>query len=382
MSGPLNVGGLPGTIRVDVIGGRSPVKYVDATLAETARLNHEHPASAIAIDPQVAASSLHFPSNISDGQPYIKFTVEEFQGPKFAPNTRQPIGSGMPTRASVLTAGASGASGPSLAASSQASAAAVASNLRFGDTINIDGQTWDVLNADGVIAPSSASSATAGTSSFKVKESITETKSIIKLFLPHQLNEQYGLSWSQAETGLPGQAYETGVWETFDDIYESGGAWQEFLGRFLGRATGSAAMKDVPLRHDKAQAVNPHMESFFKGVQFRKFTYNFQMFPKTSIESNNIKEIIKAFKLGAAPSSVRGTYGRWWKYPKQFNIQYSNENRTHKLKRCFLESIAVNYGAAGVNQRFKTTGAPLQTDLTLNFTELDLVQMEDIKDGY
>ena len=316
-------------------------------------IDKESVEAATKSDAYRAPESWEFPTETIRDQPSITFRIEEFQGPKFKATNRRPI---------------------TVDHSRAASAIAVKEDLKLGDSVSYEGAEYDVLNSNGIIAPVPGSFITIPSS-----ETILQT---IKLFLPHQVNEQYGLSWSQGEVGFAGQAYEEGIYDSFESIYNQGGAWSEVLGNLLARATGTEAMKALPLKSKHAMAVNPHLESFFKGVQFRKFTYNFQLSPKNSREAQNIKGIIRAFKVAAAPSSPdSGLYGRYWKYPKHFRIQYSNENQTHKIKKCFLESISVNYGAAGVNQQF-ADGTPLQTDLTLNFTELDLVQMEDFKNGY
>ena len=161
-SGPLNVGGLGPSIEaqrglIGIPGTHPAGEMVEATLAETVSLNPDHPASALASDPQVAASSLHFPSNVSDGQPWIKFTVEEFQGPKFMPNSRQPISSGPGELPSLETA---------------REVATAGRGLVEGDTVvDETGRTWDVFG-DGVFSPR-GSSATSGTPSFDIIESKT-----------------------------------------------------------------------------------------------------------------------------------------------------------------------------------------------------------------
>ena len=68
-----------------------------------------------------------------------------------------------------------------------------------------------------------------------------------------------------------------------------------------------------------------HLEHFFKGVGFRKFSYTFSMVPKKLEEAKNIRDIVNAFKLASAPQlkNPGQYYGRYWVYPNVFNIRYS-----------------------------------------------------------
>jgi hypothetical protein len=304
-----------------------------------------------------------FPQDdVSGDQPHIKFTIQKFRGPKFVPGSRQDFAAGNIKPAVGTPAATSGIGAPPGEMTYP-----YANNPSVGGRLpKYDSALSETRIDPNVIGPP-----------FK-----TDNVASIRLFLPHQLNEAYALSWSQGDVGLGGQWYETGSAAVLKDLYEAGAVGSEVLGRLLGKATGSAAMKDLTLRN-KGGAINPHMESFFKGVQFRKFTYNFQMFPRSVSESIQIRNIVRMFKMGAAPANLSGAagYGRYWLYPNQFQIEYFNMEQTHKIKRCFLENIGVNYGAAGVNQTFKDK-SPLQTDLTLNFTELELIQKEEIQEGY
>ena len=323
-----------------------------------------------------------FPQDdVSGDQPHIEFTIQKFRGPKFGPGSRRHLGEDFAAE-NIFPAGGNAPTAAGQAAREivgQPTAPVLAAGPgQQGPTEA--GKRW-INNAE-VLPNISRGELAAMSQAIELVAANTEPVAKIRLFLPHQLNESYALSWSQGDVGFPGQVYETGLAAGIKDLYEAGLVSSEVLGRALGKITGTQAMKELTLRN-KGAAINPHMESFFKGVQFRKFTYNFQMFPRTSTESENISKIVRMFKMGAAPANLSGAagYGRYWLYPNQFLIKYFNMDQTHKIKRCFLENIGVNYGAAGVNQTFKDR-RPLQTDLTLNFTELELIQKEDIEEGY
>ena len=53
---------------------------------------------------------------------------------------------------------------------------------------------------------------------------------------------------------------------------------------------------------------------------------------------------------------------------------------THTLSTCVLESLSVNYSAGQSNMTFRDD-RPLQTDLTLNFKELEVMHRKRFQEG-
>ena len=134
------------------------------------------------------------------------------------------------------------------------------------------------------------------------------------------------------------------------------------------------------------------MELAFKGINKRAFQYTFKMLPKSSQEAEEIRKIVKAFKTAMTPEFVdetAGDIGRQMVVPDTFNIQYmyrTKENEyLHKIEECVLETMSVQYGG----DRYKThtesgdEGAPpVETTITLNFKELNMITREKVKMGF
>ena len=134
------------------------------------------------------------------------------------------------------------------------------------------------------------------------------------------------------------------------------------------------------------------MELAFKGINKRAFQYTFKMLPKSSQEAEEIRKIVKAFKIAMTPEFVdetAGDIGRQMVVPDTFNIQYmyrTKENEyLHKIEECVLETMSVQYGG----DRYKThtesgdEGAPpVETTITLNFKELNMITREKVKMGF
>ena len=161
--------------------------------------------------------------------------------------------------------------------------------------------------------------------------------------------------------------------------------------------TASAAVGAIPglqgtrEAYEAAQGaiVADRMELAFKGLNKRKFQFQFKFLPKNKREADEVRNIIFAFRANAAPEFVGGNrQGRKMRVPNTFDIQYmydGNENQyLQKISTCVLENITVTYGG----DRFRTftpneEGAPpVETQCTLEFSEMELITKERIFEGY
>ena len=135
--------------------------------------------------------------------------------------------------------------------------------------------------------------------------------------------------------------------------------------------------------------VADRMELAFKGLNKRKFQFQFKFLPKNKREADEVRNIVFAFRANAAPEFVGGNrQGRKMRVPNTFDIQYmydGNENQyLQKISTCVLENITVTYGG----DRFRTftpneEGAPpVETQCTLEFSEMELITKERIFEGY
>ena len=132
------------------------------------------------------------------------------------------------------------------------------------------------------------------------------------------------------------------------------------------------------------------MELAFKGVGKRQFSYEFKMMPRSQAEADQIQEIIYAFKFNMMPEFVGDTKGRKLKVPNTFDIQYMYQNAENsylnKVSTCFLEKMDVSYGG----ERYKTFDAsstnagapPVETTISLNFLEIELITRERVAEGF
>ena len=117
------------------------------------------------------------------------------------------------------------------------------------------------------------------------------------------------------------------------------------------------------------------------------------MIPKSEQEAEEIRNIVTAFKMNMLPEGMgsgkdQGFTGKRLKIPNTFDIKYmyvGRENQyLNKISTCVLESMNVTFGG----DRYKTfdgnaDGAPpVETTITLNFKEMELITKERAQEGF
>jgi hypothetical protein len=156
----------------------------------------------------------------------------------------------------------------------------------------------------------------------------------------------------------------------------------------VGAIPGFAGMREA-YEMASGTIIADRMELAFKGLAKRVFQFNFKMMPKSQEEADEIRKIIYAFRLNSKPEFKGGNRaGRKLRVPNTFNIEYMyNNGRNNYLQRistCVLENITVSYGG----DRYRTftpneKGAPpVETNLTLNFKEMELITKDRVFEGF
>tara|TARA_B100000131_G_scaffold115582_1_gene112601 strand:- start:98 stop:1333 length:1236 start_codon:yes stop_codon:yes gene_type:complete len=140
------------------------------------------------------------------------------------------------------------------------------------------------------------------------------------------------------------------------------------------------------LARESGQVFNPNMELLFNGPTLRNFRFSFKMMPRSRDEAEQIKLIIRTFKMNMAPkvtsTSNQGT-ALFLDTPSVFELRYKSGRRNHpflhKFKQCFLTDIAVNYTAEGVYATYENK-EPIAMIMDLTFKELEPIYDIDYLD--
>lgn len=222
----------------------------------------------------------------------------------------------------------------------------------------------------------------------------------IRLYVPDTVNVRYGANYEDLELasvlGTPYFLAQAGV-SLFDKYRNSSGGFDinkmvnavgddPYIRQLIGEAAGGPQAAQL-LTAGVGQALNPQLQVIFKGVNFRTFQFEFILTPYSAEEAKTIQNIVFAFKLAAAPqiqsASIFGQ-GLFYKVPDRFKIKFlynglENEN-VHKIAECVLQDISVDYAPMG----WATfgDGNPVQTRLTLQFQEVEIIDKTRIVEGY
>ena len=145
-------------------------------------------------------------------------------------------------------------------------------------------------------------------------------------------------------------------------------------------APGTAAAADIISGTIK----NNRTEMKFEGIDRRSFSFTFKMLPKTAAEAADVEEIVTMFRYHSMPEFEKsggiGVEGRTMIVPSTFNISYKPGIHLHRIGECALESVNVKFG--GDRPQFFKDHQPVETELTLQFKELDLITKEKVREGY
>ena len=95
------------------------------------------------------------------------------------------------------------------------------------------------------------------------------------------------------------------------------------------------------------------MELMFEGVGRREFEFSFIFIPKSAAEAQQVKEIVKLFKIHMAPQTSTTVFGgtesvRELTIPDVLDINYmyrEQENQyLNNIGTSYLKSVQVSYG--------------------------------------
>jgi len=231
-----------------------------------------------------------------------------------------------------------------------------------------------------------------------------ESTAIIQLYMPPSVSVNYSVKYGDQEIGnlaLLGK-------EAFEGFRSSSGSFGDKLKAAAAQAKGAAkeallAMANASLdtfaggaralsNISRGSVVTPRMELMFEGVGRRSFSYTFVFIPKSEQESKVVEEIVYQFKENMMPEYSNSLTRREMEIPNTFDIDYryksSSNSFLNKINVCFLQDVQIQYGADRFTAYESTSskfgvGAPAQkTTMTLQFSELELLNKDLIKEGY
>jgi hypothetical protein len=238
--------------------------------------------------------------------------------------------------------------------------------------------------------------------SLNFQPNITDSVGVICLYMPDSLNASYDASYDELSItndlgkGITGiQAIKSFVDGAKGDKQTAAGTSADAasiyglavgVGAALGSFGNSQGIVDATLS-SQGYAINPQLQVIYRGIGFRKFNLNFLFTPNTQAEALKINQIIATFKYHFAPqlaTKTGATNGMFFIPPSYFNVEFMfNFDENKFLPRygdCVLTDIDVNYAPNGFAAH--NDGAPVQTQLSLNFQEIEIITKDKLAAGY
>lgn len=229
-----------------------------------------------------------------------------------------------------------------------------------------------------------------GITSPKFTRQMKRLTTAIALNTPNTFNVRYGMNWDTEDTSTFQMAakgsqtlakaaseYKNGNSSGATDTTKQLSG--ELAALALSGTPGKAAISAIT-----GMAVNPKKEQMFKSVDFRTFNFEYQFFPKSKQEYQNVQNIIYLFKLHMHPE-YKDTNGFVYLYPSEFDIvHYNGVDENFNLPRhtsCALTELNINYSPQSQFTSFEG-GIPTQINIALSFKELSQLSKERIQEGF
>lgn len=207
----------------------------------------------------------------------------------------------------------------------------------------------------------------------------------VNLYMPDEITHAVNTQWDATELGVLGRlgGYSGANNASVNDV--AGLAWSALLDMGSSAIQATTPIESRNLKNMMTSSIsNPYMEMLFNGVENRSFSFTFKFTPKNEDEALTVRAIIKAFRHSAAPE-FKNALRSHLMYPHIFDIQFIREGAENewltKISTCACTSVEVNDAGTGQYAIHKD-GSPVETHMTVNFTEMDYLHKERIEDGY
>ncbi len=233
------------------------------------------------------------------------------------------------------------------------------------------------------------------TSGSKEKAKKAEGLSSVILYMPEDIQSQYGARWGGADFSTASVALSRAVGTEIGSFGTQLGAvagmakskFYDTILKQINEVTGSNIGLDQFMGSVSGTILNPNTEMLYEGSQLRTFSLSFKMTPRSDGEAKIIKSICNTFKKAMLPSFGGQSLGGVVKsaalltVPKLCQVTYMRGGKVHEYlpayKLCAIAGVDVNYTADGAYATYKG-GSPVSTRLTLNFKETKLLFASDV----
>jgi hypothetical protein len=188
---------------------------------------------------------------------------------------------------------------------------------------------------------------------------------------------------------------------TIEAVSGSGAGFVDAVKQAAGAAIGYATDK-VGIGAERqllmGTVINPRLEKMFKQKEFRTFSFAWELYARSDIETRMIQDIIETFRYHAHPAIQDQAFGDgqsnaeiMLRVPAEFEIRFLSTNPNSKgfieneyipkIARCVATNIQVNYTPQSLFSTFRDN-APIGVNLTIQFSEIGLLTREAVEQGF
>ena len=230
----------------------------------------------------------------------------------------------------------------------------------------------------------------------------TRLDTVITMFMPPSIKTEYKANYTDQSigsaaklaTGLHSDVTSATFKTTVDNLQQNAGEVADMVAHdkaleLFGVLPTMGGLKEAAEMR-AGSIISDRLELAFKGIEKRTFQYEFKMIPRSEAEADEIREIISLFKFHMLPATLDKGRGKLLTVPSTFDIDYmfmgSKNNYLNKISTCFLESMGVSYGDSKFKVHDASTtvdgASPVETTITLNFREIELITRERAAEGF
>lgn len=157
------------------------------------------------------------------------------------------------------------------------------------------------------------------------------------------------------------------------------------IGKQVALQAAKGMMPATPnqmLALSRGEVYNPNVELLYSAPIMRHFGFDFKFVPKNAKEALVVNEIIRNFKYWSAPEE---NGAGMFEVPYIWQVTYmtggaANRNM-NKFKKAALQSVIVQANPSTDMHVSHAQGMPVETALSLQFNEIDIITRKDHLDG-
>ena len=204
----------------------------------------------------------------------------------------------------------------------------------------------------------------------------------IMLYIPDGLSSTANVNYTSKDVGLFARGIqdireEEGIGATFNEMGDQIVA----LAKKSAAAFGNKLTANVGNIND-GKASNPMQEQMLEGIGFRSFSFDYEFWPKSVDEANEINKIIYSFRTAMLPdtfgSEENGDAENYFNFPNVFDVEF--EGPVRDVLDGFLPMVCTKCDVDHFNgQKFATFtgGQPVSTKMSLEFVEIKILSQEN-----